>query len=62
MDTEQKIQNQDLPNVRHLAMQEALQEATSFSILIKGDNNRKSVLVVAMKATRPKLPGPAKGQ
>jgi hypothetical protein len=62
MDTEQKIQDKDLPNVRHLAMQEALPGATSFGISMKGDNNRKSVLVVALKAARPKLPGLAKGQ
>jgi hypothetical protein len=41
-------------------MQEALQGATSFGISIQGDNTRKSVLVVALQAARPKLPGPAK--
>jgi hypothetical protein len=62
MDTEQKIQDKDLPNVRHLAMQEALQGATSFGISIQGDNTRKYVSVVALQAARPKLPGPAKGK
>jgi len=43
-------------------MQEALLGATSFGILIQGDNTRKSVLVVALQAARPKLPGPATGK
>jgi hypothetical protein len=43
MDKEQKIQDKDLPNVKHLAMQEGLQKATSFGISIHGDNTRKCV-------------------
>jgi len=43
-------------------MHEALHGATSFGISIQGDNTRKCVLVVALQAARPKLPGPAKGK
>jgi hypothetical protein len=60
MHTEQKIQDKDLPNVRHLAMQEALQGATSFGNSIQGDNTGQSLLVVALQAARLKLLGPAK--